>query len=118
MKVVQSVKARRRTDTHRRPTRSGRQIALSAVQAIPDAQGERDRDLFRAAAPQDRRRTKTPPRRCCSSSPAKLTLKAGGTGRKQCPPAPFILLDAGSAPGLNETGGPAGYTAIKVQLAD
>ena len=44
-------------------------------------------------------------------------LKAGGTTRR-CPAGTVILLDGGSGGGLREEAGPAGYTAIKVQLAD
>jgi hypothetical protein len=47
----------------------------------------------------------------------ETTLMAGGA-KQHCPAGTAILMDAGSAPGLNETAGPAGYTAIKVQLAD
>jgi hypothetical protein len=47
----------------------------------------------------------------------ETTLKAGGT-KQLCPAGTAILMDAGSGVGLSETAGPAGYTAIKVQLAD
>jgi hypothetical protein len=45
----------------------------------------------------------------------ETTLKAGKTAHK-CPAGTVILLDAGAD--LHEQAGPAGYTAIKVQLAD
>jgi quercetin dioxygenase-like cupin family protein len=47
----------------------------------------------------------------------ETTLKAGGSTQR-CPAGTAILMDAGSGAGLSETAGPAGYTAIKVQLAD
>jgi hypothetical protein len=47
----------------------------------------------------------------------ETTLMAGGS-KQLCPAGTAVLMDAGSAAGLNETAGPAGYTAIKVQLAD
>ena len=47
----------------------------------------------------------------------ETTLKAGDATQR-CPAGTAILIDAGSGAGLNETAGPAGYTAIKVQLAD
>jgi hypothetical protein len=47
----------------------------------------------------------------------ETTLKAGGATQR-CPAGTAILMDAGSGAGLSETAGPAGYTAIKVQLAD
>jgi hypothetical protein len=47
----------------------------------------------------------------------ETTLKAGGA-MQRCPAGTAVLMDAGSGAGLSETAGPAGYTAIKVQLAD
>ncbi len=47
----------------------------------------------------------------------ETTLKAGGTTRR-CPAGTVILSDAGIGADLKETAGPAGYTAIKVMLAD
>jgi hypothetical protein len=47
----------------------------------------------------------------------KTTLSAGGA-TQLCPAGTAILIDAGGGAGLSETAGPAGYTAIKVQLAD
>lgn len=44
-------------------------------------------------------------------------LKADGATQR-CPAGTAILIDAGSGVGLSEMVGPAGYTAIKVQLAD
>ena len=47
----------------------------------------------------------------------ETVLKADGVTQR-CPAGTAILIDAGSGTGLSETAGPAGYTAIKVQLAD
>jgi hypothetical protein len=47
----------------------------------------------------------------------ETSLKAGDATRR-CPAGTVILLDTGSGPDLSEQAGPAGYTAIKVQLAD
>jgi hypothetical protein len=47
----------------------------------------------------------------------ETNLKAGGATRR-CFAGTVVLLDAGSGPGLSEQAGPAGYTAIKVQLTD
>ena len=47
----------------------------------------------------------------------ETVLKADGV-TQHCPAGTAILIDAGSGADLSETAGPAGYTAIKVQLAD
>ena len=47
----------------------------------------------------------------------ETVLMADGATQR-CPAGTAILIDAGSGTGLSETAGPAGYTAIKVQLAD
>jgi len=47
----------------------------------------------------------------------ETTLKVSGA-TQLCPVGTTILIDAGSGAGFSETAGPAGYTAIKVQLAD
>jgi hypothetical protein len=47
----------------------------------------------------------------------ETVLKADGAIQR-CPAGTAILIDAGSGTGLTETAGPAGYTAIKVQLRD
>jgi len=47
----------------------------------------------------------------------ETVLKADGATQR-CPAGTAILIDAGSGTGMSETAGPAGYTAIKVQLAD
>jgi len=47
----------------------------------------------------------------------ETVLKADGVIQR-CPAGTAILIDAGSGTDLTEMAGPAGYTAIKVQLAD
>jgi hypothetical protein len=47
----------------------------------------------------------------------ETVLKADGVTQR-CPAGTAILIDAGSGTDMTETAGPAGYAAIKVQLAD